>query len=239
MRRLLTALLLTALGVGAFGCDDAAVDAACDGSACAKEDASSSSGVPHAGGHDPGSSTSSSDAGADTSRRSDSGTAFDGGGESNGTSCAACQVACTDNWECDGVSAGGSGAGLCYDGHCVDDVNGCTVANSTDLLDTVTASQTAPIEVDFPVDGSHYSPRCIKVTMGTKVRFSGSFSSHPLVGGLIVGGGEQPASTGPFTTKTETGTSKDFLMDDCAAYPYYCNVHGPSGMHGAVIVLLP
>ena len=106
----------------------------------------------------------------------------------------------------------------------------------------VTASQSAPITINFPIGGNHYSPRCIKVTMGTKIRFettTTTFASHPLVGGLIVAGAEHPVSAGPFTPRTDTGTSKDILMDDCAAYPYYCDNHGTSGMNGAVIVLLP
>jgi plastocyanin len=164
---------------------------------------------------------------------------IDCGGTTNGVVCPACPVACNDNWECDGVSAGGAGAGICYDGFCVDDVHGCTVANSADFLDMVTASQTAPITIDFGgALGSAYSPRCVKVTMGTKIRFVGAFASHPLRGGLA-DGTEQPASTGPFTTATNSGTSHDFVMDDCAAYPYFCDNHGLSGMTGAVIVLLP
>ena len=166
-------------------------------------------------------------------------THVDCGGTTSNMICPACPAACTDNWECDGVSAGGAGAGICYDGACVDDVHGCTVANSVDFLDMVSASQSAPITIDFGGGlGNSYAPRCIKVTMGTKVRFEGSFSSHALIGGLA-DGTEQPAATGPFTTVTDSGSSADFVMDDCAAYPYYCDDDGLSGMTGAVIVLLP
>jgi plastocyanin len=155
-----------------------------------------------------------------------------------GGTCPACPTPCTDNWECDAVI--GAGKGLCYDGFCTETVNGCSIESATDRTGMVAASLTTPIEIAFGgTTGLKYSPNCIKVTMGTKIKFVGTFSSHPLVGGKVVGGVKQPASTGPFTTITNTDTSKEFLMDDCAAYPYYCNVHGGGGMNGAVIVLLP
>jgi hypothetical protein len=74
--------------------------------------------------------------------------------------------------------------------------------------------------------------------MGTKIRFVGAFETHPMLGGLA-SSAEQPASTGPFTTLTDSGPFRDFVMDDCAAYPYYCDEHGTSGMNGAVLVMLP
>jgi plastocyanin len=157
----------------------------------------------------------------------------DCGGTADGQPCPACPLPCTDNWECD------HGAGHCYDGACVDDVNGCTQQNAGDFTNMVAASQTAPITIEFgDALGNQYSPRCIKVTMGSKIRLVGAFASHPLVGG-IVDGAKLPASTGPFTTVTDSGSSKEWVMDDCASYPYYCDEHALSGMTGAVIVLLP
>jgi len=165
-------------------------------------------------------------------------TGVDCGGASAGVTCPACVVPCNDNWECDGVF--GAGVGLCYEHACTDSVNGCTLANATDMTGMVTASLSTPIQVQFGgTVGINYSPRCLKVTMGTQVEFSGAFATHPLVGGVVDGGAKVPASAGFFTPKTNTGTSKVFTLDDCGAYPYYCDVHALSGMTGAVIVLQP
>jgi plastocyanin len=212
-------------GESAIDCGEVCPDALCaDSSACGSDDDCES------GYCNPSSlcSTPSCTDGIENGTE----TAIDCGGTTNGVLCPVCPTACTDNWECGDTA-------VCYDGHCASDVNGCTIANSTDFTGMVTASQSAPITINFPIGGNNYSPRCIKVTMGTKIRFEGTFANHPLVGGLITAGAEHPVSAGPFTPRTDSGTSKDIVMDDCAAYPFYCDNHGGGGMNGAVIVLLP
>jgi plastocyanin len=162
-------------------------------------------------------------------------TAIDCGGTTNGVTCPVC---CSTNEDCDSVS--GTGKGLCDDGRCVDDVNGCTLAAASDFTGKVAKSQTAPIPIAFGgTKGNLYDPKCIKVTDGTKITFVGTFSSHPLVGGAVRSAAKRPALTGPLVGKVSTGSSKDFTISGTAAYPYYCDVHALSktGMKGAVIVL--
>lgn len=88
--------------------------------------------------------------------------------------------------------------------------------------------------------GFAYSPSCIKVTSGTSVTFNGSFSSHPLQGGVIVGTTATPAAAGSTplpTTALSTGTTASFVMQPAGTYGYYCQFHGVAdGMMGAIIV---
>lgn len=164
-------------------------------------------------------------------------TAIDCGGTSNDQTCEPCPT-CNDNWECDPVV--GAGLGLCYEHRCISSVNGCTMANATDLTGMVSASLTTPFVIEFGDGiGNTYAPRCVKVTMGTRIALSGPFTTHPMVGGVVNMGVKQPATIGPFAIVTDTGTARELTLDDCGAYPYYCDDDALSGMTGAVIVLLP
>ena len=81
-----------------------------------------------------------------------------------------------------------------------------------------------------------YTPKCIKVSAGADVVFSGSFAAHPMIGG-IVNGGLVPASSGPFVPATTSGTTKTFAMTSGGTFPYYCQLHGLGGMNGTVFVV--
>jgi plastocyanin len=98
----------------------------------------------------------------------------------------------------------------------------------------------ANVTITFPNANSMYTPKCVKVHTGTTVTFSGGdFADHPLTGGIVVAGSAMPASAGPFTPAIATGTSASVTPAVPGSYPFYCNVHGSSGMTGALFVVAP
>jgi plastocyanin len=80
-----------------------------------------------------------------------------------------------------------------------------------------------------------YMPKCLEVSPGTSVTFSGDFSMHPLMPSALRG-----AQSGNPITATSTGTSKSFTFSTAGYYAYYCTVHGASdgaaGMVGVIWV---
>lgn len=146
-----------------------------------------------------------------------------------GGSCAAdCALGemCGSNADC--------ASALCDGGVCVDP-NGCTPANATDL------TAMSMVTVNFGGGlGNAYAPRCIKVSVGAKVTFSGSFVDHPLQAGRVSAGIEIPTFGGtPFPTSPgsqSVGTSTTYTMNAAGVFPYYCVPHGGGGMNGAVFV---
>ncbi len=91
--------------------------------------------------------------------------------------------------------------------------------------------------IAFPAGAADfsYSPKCLKVSAGTTVTFSGDFTVHPLEPSTHRG-----ALTGSPITSTGSGTSKSFDFLTPGFYAYYCSVHGPSdgaaGMVGVIWV---
>lgn len=83
--------------------------------------------------------------------------------------------------------------------------------------------------------GSVYSPPCIKISAGSQVSFSGEFTFHPLRGGEVVGMTLMPDANSPITD-TNSGTSATFTFPSAGDFGFYCQVHGPFGMAGAVFV---
>jgi plastocyanin len=113
-------------------------------------------------------------------------------------------------------------------------VNNCTAAAATDMTGMATVS------IAFGgATGLKYAPPCIKVTSGTKVTFTGDFTTHPLQAGVIANGTATPATAGSSplpTTAMATGTTATFTITPAGTYGYYCTVHGVAdGMEGAII----
>ena len=124
---------------------------------------------------------------------------------------------------------------MCFPSVCQADLNGCTPGTATSIVGNanVAFGGTSP--------GFAYSPPCIMVTAGATVTFTASgsdtFALHPLQGGAILSGVATPATSGPFVSVTNSGTSKAFVLNDAGSFPYYCQIHGVSlGMKGAVFV---
>jgi plastocyanin len=145
-------------------------------------------------------------------------------GNETGVDCGGPCSACVDGEGC-------AVDGDCASGHCVELVcgplNGCTRATSLDAT-----SQTA-VTIDF---GSFfYDPPCLRVSAGTTVTFSGSFSAHPLIGGYVNNNMANPAAQGPFLPMVNSGTSASFGLDAVGTFPYYCVFH-PGQMSGTIYV---
>jgi plastocyanin len=157
------------------------------------------------------------------------------------------QPSCSDgvsNGDETGVDCGGPTCGDCSNGQactvdgdctsgaCVQSVcgaiNGCELGTATDF--------TAQSAVNVTFGGTAYTPKCIRVSQGTQVTFSGTFGSHPLMGGYVQGG-VNPAASGPFVPVTNTGSMKTVTMTQTGTFPYYCTVHALAGMTGAVFVV--
>jgi plastocyanin len=103
--------------------------------------------------------------------------------------------------------------------------NGCDASMAIDM--------TAAATTTITFSGIEYTPRCVRVRAGSNVVFSGSFSSHPLVGGTVRGsvGTSDPSSPVPATS---TGSEVTFILPKVGTYPYYCSVHASSGMMGVI-----
>jgi plastocyanin len=133
-------------------------------------------------------------------------------------------AACAANEDCS--------SGMCYNSLCVASINGCDIDTATDM----TAQAMAMIT--FPNGNLTYSPKCLKVSMGTDVMFmGGNFAGHPMIGGEVVGNTPVPTGSGPFMVVTNTGTSATFDMAATGTFPYYCQPHATLGMNGVVFVV--
>ena len=108
---------------------------------------------------------------------------------------------------------------------CQSMLNGCTLATATDM--------TGQSMVTINFGGFFYTPKCLKVSPGTQVTWSGSFSGHPLQGGAVVNNVPFPDSSK--IPLTNTGSTKTITFDTAGTFPYYCVFHVNS-MQGVVFV---
>ncbi|MEO5730000.1 MAG: plastocyanin/azurin family copper-binding protein, partial [Byssovorax sp.] len=131
---------------------------------------------------------------------------------------------------------GDCATGLCTGGMC-GQINGCDPVSAEDHTGSA-----ADVPISFPGVALSFTPKCIKVKLGTKVVFNGNFAGHPLQAGEFKGGNEIPAAPGttPLPTAASglnSGMSASFVMTPVGTYPYYCIPHGPFGMTGAIFVV--
>jgi plastocyanin len=109
-----------------------------------------------------------------------------------------------------------------------DTPHNCSRSSATDLK-----SSGAP-SVSF--EPFQYVPRCILISAGQTITFTGDFAAHPLVGGTAEGAFKTPDPSSPIGT-TNSGTSKPVQFTSAGTYPFYCNQHGLIyAMTGAVFV---
>jgi len=110
-------------------------------------------------------------------------------------------------------------------------VNGCTAAGATAAYDLG-----SPVEV--AAAGFAYTPPCLWIREGQSVRWTMSFTMHPLTPGEIVAGAPQPPAAGHPVQTTSSGTTVTFEFPAAGTWPYYCGNHFGVGMMGTVFVAL-
>jgi plastocyanin len=109
-----------------------------------------------------------------------------------------------------------------------DTPHNCARATATNLK-----AQGSPT-VDF--EPFQYIPRCVLISAGQTITFTGDFSSHPLVGGTAEGAFKTPDPSSPIGT-TNGGISKPVQFTSAGTYPFYCDQHGLTyAMTGVVFV---
>jgi plastocyanin len=112
-------------------------------------------------------------------------------------------------------------------------VNDCTPATAIDMTGLGAVAITFPNGV-FP--NYSYSPKCVHVSAGTTISFNGTFSSHPLVGGQVVGVQQFPDPNSPIPL-TSDGTTQSYIAGHQGLFGYYCDFHAvSSSMYGAILV---
>lgn len=131
--------------------------------------------------------------------------------------------ACGDGSAC--VSGDDCESTFCI-GTCQSMVNGCTLAAATDM--------TGQSMVSISFGAFFYTPKCVKVSPGTAVTWSGSFMSHPLQGGVVLN--NVPFPDDSKIPLTNSGTTKTITFNSPSFYPYYCQFHVNS-MQGVVFVV--
>lgn len=130
--------------------------------------------------------------------------------------------------------------------------------NATDVVvtDTVASDQPATVPVlndcnaaDYedrsggadttrvvrPVGSTSYTPRCLTIRAGQSVTFEMSFVTHPLAPGVAHGSSTGATTPNPIQAQT-AGMTYTATFASAGYYPFYCTVHGHSGMAGVVRV---
>lgn len=111
-------------------------------------------------------------------------------------------------------------------------LNGCTAADYRDL-----SSASEQRVVAIAASGLNFTPKCMIVAAGQKVRWEGSLTAHPLSPG-------SPADLASGTTDnpimaTSTGNSVEFTFPAAGTFPYHCTLHAfgnGQGMAGSIHV---
>ena len=89
----------------------------------------------------------------------------------------------------------------------------------------------AEVEITFPQGPGpdQYTQHCLKVRVGTRVTFTGSFQNHP----LEPDGGDMPS---PIPARMQTGTSLSVVFTTPGTFGFECSFH-PAAMFGAIQVV--
>jgi plastocyanin len=103
----------------------------------------------------------------------------------------------------------------------------CTLAEAED--------HTGAAALTITTNGTHYEPRCARVSAGVEITIESDFEPHPLRGGPIVDGVGMvdPASPVP---AVDEGMTVTFPLPDAGEVPYFCVLHSTIGMHGTFYV---
>lgn len=116
-------------------------------------------------------------------------------------------------------------------------VNGCLLEDAVNWLELGPGQR----EMGFgcPPFPCRYTPPCVKIKPGRTVRWLGQFTSHPLRGGLVIGGSGENQSGNPIPDIDSGSNSGLVSFPDPGTWGFYCNFHFSSdAMMGSVFVAL-
>ncbi len=201
--------------------------------ACSSDDSSSpatggTAGTGGATGGTSGSGGSTGGSGGSTGGSAGSGGATGGAAGASGGAGGATGGAGGASGGAGGASGGTAGASGGAGGAAAVTLCSCTETAAKDL--------TAQSAVTITFSCCSYDQPCIKVKAGTKVTWSGSFSSHPLAPFASLGTLPNP------TPATTSGGSVEATFSTPGAYGYFCTSHGSEaatggGMCGGIFVV--
>jgi plastocyanin len=140
----------------------------------------------------------------------DSGSSGSGGGGTGGDAGTGGSTTTTSTTS----SGGGGGGGPTL-------VNGCDISTAEDM--------TGMAAVDLTWSNPHQ--KCIRISAGTDVTWTGTFSVHPLSGGVT----GTPDALSPITAADQTGAAATVNFEGTGEFPYYCTVH-LAAMQGVIYV---
>ena len=108
-------------------------------------------------------------------------------------------------------------------------LNGC-------LEGAFVASRDALVVIRFGLElGHNYSPACLRVVAGTRVRFEGPMGAHPVEPGRIVD--SMPVDADGPVPAMASGESAEFVAGEAGRFGYFCDLHVAEGMMGALEVV--
>ncbi len=109
--------------------------------------------------------------------------------------------------------------------------NGCT----PEMFVTGTSATTVSFggQASSPLFG--YAPKCVRITAGESVTFTGDFSVHPVSPGTSPTATTAGSASNPIPLQ-QTGSSLSVTFPEAGTYPYFCQVHYAAGMSGVVLV---
>jgi plastocyanin len=109
-------------------------------------------------------------------------------------------------------------------------LNGCDAESYVDR-----SAAEAERVVHVGADGLKFTPSCMRIAAGQRVRFEGSLTAHPLAPGTP----DDPGAGSPHNPieRTSSGASLEVAFDEPGTYPYYCELHGFGSGMGMVGVI--
>ena len=135
-----------------------------------------------------------------------------GCGDDDGTTTATSNTSNTSNTSSMGGGGGGTGDG---GGGGDAAVHGCTYETATDMTGNAEVSAAATGEWIIGYNA------CIKVDSGTKVTWTGNFTTHPLNGGV-----SPTEDTASAISNDATGDGVvEVTFDSAGEHPFFCGVH--------------
>jgi plastocyanin len=82
-----------------------------------------------------------------------------------------------------------------------------------------------------------FDPKCMTITAGQTVTFTGNFSFHPLTPGINpTPGGLTAGTPGNPIPATSSGNTVSVSFPRAGTFPYFCALHLSNGMAGVIVV---